>query len=69
MLGTVHKPLYIAIIDLMKAFDFVSRDGLLKISEENRMSTNTSQYNIILPQKHPQHNQLWLYLIPALQDC
>ena len=26
-----HKPLYIAFIDLNKAFDFVSRDGLFKI--------------------------------------
>lgn len=26
-----HKPLYIAFIDLTKAFDFVSRDGLFKI--------------------------------------
>ena len=39
-----QKALFIAYIDLTKAFELVSRSGLFKILEKNRLSATTTEY-------------------------
>ena len=52
-----HKPLYIAFIDLTKAFDFVSRDGLFKILK--KIGCPPTLLSIISSfHQNTQHNQL-----------
>ena len=49
-----QMPLYTAFIDLTKAFDLVSRQGLLQVTGENWLSSPplTAEYHRIFPQRH-----------------
>ena len=44
-----HMPLYIAFIDLTKAFDLVSRDGLFRGSPKDRLPTQTAEHDRVFP--------------------
>ena len=51
-----RQPLFVAFIDLTKAFDLVSRDGPSKIIP--KIGYPTSQHQQILPRRHERHRSL-----------
>ena len=60
-------PLYIAFIDLTKAFDLVSREeGSLPDSPKDWLPTKIAEHDRILPHKHERDSAVQRQLLQAL---
>ena len=54
----LRRPLYISLINLTRAFDLVSRQGLFIPVTEDRMSSKASKDNLVFPWRHARHRPI-----------